>query len=501
MRLSSKHTNPQMIEYKDFTGGLNTTNAIEMIEMNELNHCINFELMGNLLRTVSGTKDIYRTETLHFSDIFYDTINNLLIVGTSDRKIFTIQPNGGDLKELGSLTGTITPDFAVWEDGVLIASGGKLQYFNGNELLTLEKSPDVCNGVFTSHGRVIVYYDDVIKYSAVGDETDWAEDTNVDSSSKWLQVGYKDGGKITNVVNLSADILAFKSNNTAFHIAGQYPDWQQREISRNISSRGLRTALSLTSSAIVLGDSSLQAITVTDDYGEMKATDLAAKVEDDIKAIGKIVKARYIAPLNQIWLLTGDKTFLFLDVEHVAFFKREYNTPAVDACYHGDKVYVLKSDAICYLDNGDNMRDNGEVMHWEMHAKTLVSYNDFLVKRVRVDITPMFQNYADVRFWVGHVQLSELVPKEALQIWHDYTQLYHSKRSLKSVPIADIYSNGDEIYDNDDEIYRNPTYIKSTTYVRQTKRQVDRHKGIKVHGKGHGGRFILNLINFEMVEV
>lgn len=253
MRISSKHTNSQMIEYSDFTGGLNTTNAIEVIEANELNQCINFELMGNLLRTVSGTKDILRVKGIHFRDIFFDTINQLLVLTTHDKKVYTLKTDGTGFTERGKLTGKITPDFAVWESGVLIASGGKLQYFNGSELLTLEKSPDVCNGVFTSHGRVLVYYDDVIKYSAVGDETDWAEDANVDSSSKWLQVGYKDGGKITNVVNLSADILAFKSNNTAFHISGQYPDWQQKEISRNIRSKNWRTAIPLTSSALVLG--------------------------------------------------------------------------------------------------------------------------------------------------------------------------------------------------------------------------------------------------------
>ena len=135
-----------------------------------------------------------------------------------------------------------------------------------------------------------------------------------------------------NVVNLSADILAFKSNNTAFHISGQYPDWQQKEISRNIRSKNWRTAIPLTSSALVLGKNSFQTITTTDDYGEMKATDLAAKVQNDIQALPEDTKVRYIAPLNQVWLLSGLKIFPFLDVEHVAFFKREYNSPALDAC-------------------------------------------------------------------------------------------------------------------------------------------------------------------------
>lgn len=501
MRISSKHTNSQMIEYSDFTGGLNTTNAIEVIEANELNQCINFELMGNLLRTVSGTKDILRVKGIHFRDIFFDTINQLLVLTTHDKKVYTLKTDGTGFTERGKLTGKITPDFAVWESGVLIASGGKLQYFNGSELLTLEKSPDVCNGVFTSHGRVLVYYDDVIKYSAVGDETDWAEDANIDSSSKWLQVGYKDGGKITNVVNLSADILAFKSNNTAFHISGQYPDWQQKEISRNIRSKNWRTAIPLTSSALVLGKNSFQTITTTDDYGEMKATDLAAKVQNDIQALPEDTKVRYIAPLNQVWLLSGLKIFPFLDVEHVAFFKREYNSPALDACYYGETVYVLKDNAVCYLDNSGDMTDDGQSLKWLMYCKTLVSRNNYLVKRGAVDITPLFQTYAYVKYFVGHVEYSELVPPEALQIWHDYTPLYHSKRGIKKKPIVNIYINSDEIYDNDYEIFGNVTFLKSTAYVRQERRQIDRHKAIKTYGKGTGGRFILNRISFELTEV
>lgn len=501
MRLSAKHSNQQTVEYRDFTGGLNTTNAIEMIEMNELNRCVNFELMGNLLRTVSGTKDIYRTDSLHFTDMFFDTINGLLLLCTKDRHVYTLMTDGTQLTDRGTLTGKVTPGFASWEDGVLIASGGKLQYWNGAELVAIEASPDVCNGVFVSHGRVIVYYDDVIHYSAVGDETNWTEDSNDDSSSKWLQVGYKDGGKITAVVNLSADIIAFKSNNTAFHIAGQYPDWAQREISRNISSRSWRTAISLTNSAIVLGENSLQAIATTDDYGEIKATDLGTKVQDNIKALPSGMKLRYVAPLNQIWLISGERRFLFMDVARGAFFMREYNSPAVDVCYRRETVFVLKENAVCYLDNGMDIHDDGEPLRWEMYCKTIVSYNDYLVKRGRIDITPLFQTYAYVNYYVGHVLYSELVPKEALQIWHDYTQIYHSKRGIKGKPIANIYTNGDEIYDNDYEIYGNTTYLKSTAYVRQSKRQLDRHKAIKTYGKGSGGRFILNLISYDVAEV
>lgn len=510
MRLSNKHANVQAVDYMDFTGGLNIAKAIETIEFNELGRCINLELNGNQLQTVSGTAVLLTDETIHFTDCTYDTINSLIVLCgieydenevMTGRYVYTVKTDGTDLTKRGTLTGDITPGFAVWESGVLIASGGKLQYWNGTTLETLTNSPSVCNGVFTSHGRVVVYYGDTVKYSAVGDETNWTEDDNDDSSSKFLQVGYKDGGTIISVVNLAQDILVFKDNNTAYHIAGQFPEWQVREISRNVEDKGYRSTVALTNSALVLGRTALNAITPTDDYGEMRATNLAQKVEPNIKSLQSNIKLRFVAPLNQVWFMSGYRRFLFFDVAHQAFFEREYNVEAVDVCYKGDTVYVLKEHEICYLDNGLDMTDGGDLLHWVMDAKTLVSNNDYLVKRVRVDITPLFQTYADVRFYVGHIQITDLVPKEANQIWHDYTKIYHNRRQIKSQPITQIYINGDEIYDNDFEIYKNDTYIKSMAYVRRDKRQIDRHKAIRVHGKGSGGRFTLDRINCEIVEV
>jgi len=511
MRLSNKHANVQAVDYQDFTGGLNVEKAIETIELNELNRCVNFELNGSQLAAVSGTTALKTDDTIEFTDMFYDRINNLIILcglepddedeTVQHHFVYTIKTDGTSLTKLDELTGNITPCFASWEDGVLIASGGKLQYWNGTTLTTINTSPTHCNGVYVSHGRVIVYYDDILHYSAVGDETNWTEDDNDDSASKWLQVGYKDGGQIVSVISLSQDILAFKSTHSAYHVAGQFPGWQVREISRNVDTKSWRSAISLTNSAIVLGRSMLQALAPTDDYGEMHSTNIAQKIVSYIQALPSEIKLRFVAPLNQVWFMTGNRKFLFLDVTHQSFFMREYNRDTVDVCTKGDTVFVLKKHELCYLDNDPSMLDSNEPLRWEMYGKTLVSNNDYLVKRARADITPLFQTYANVNFFVGHIRLSDLVPKEAQQIYHDYTYIYHSRRPIKSQPINAVYINSDEIYENDYEIYNNETYIKSMAYVRRDRRQIDRHPAIKVYGKGSGGRFILNRINFEIVEV
>ena len=76
-----------------------------------------------------------------------------------------------------------------------------------------------------------------VRYSGVGDETNWVEDTNDDSSAKFLEVGYKDGGKLFGMINLSSDVLLVKDNRRLYRLNGEYPNWSLNEVSRNVEVR------------------------------------------------------------------------------------------------------------------------------------------------------------------------------------------------------------------------------------------------------------------------
>ena len=67
-RISVKHANQQIMEYRDFSGGLNTSAALEFIAPNELGKAVNVELdpSTGLLRTVAGTEDLYLSEHRDF---------------------------------------------------------------------------------------------------------------------------------------------------------------------------------------------------------------------------------------------------------------------------------------------------------------------------------------------------------------------------------------------------------------------------------------------------
>ena len=212
MKLYVKHGEQQTVIAKaDFTGGLNTAAQVDCIAENQLADVLNMEVdvATGKLQTVSGTVDVLESENIFAA--MYDSINNLILLVKQNKQVCFTDFEGNVSQNLGTLTGSLYPKFVEWEDGIIIASGGKLQYFNGAELKTLDSSPFlVLNGknieimnqspvaeeVFVRASRVCFTNGSKIYYSAVGDENKWLDDGNVSQSAKWIEIGYKDGGKI-----------------------------------------------------------------------------------------------------------------------------------------------------------------------------------------------------------------------------------------------------------------------------------------------------------------
>ncbi|MBO6178532.1 MAG: hypothetical protein J6M62_03610 [Selenomonadaceae bacterium] len=526
MRLSTKHSNQQIVEYRDFSGGLNTSNASEMIAHNELARAINVEIdkPTGLIRTVAGTRTLYQKEGAYFTDIAYDKIGDMFVVCDIDKKIYVWKEpdlseaieakwidqkakyllniwKESDLQEIGTLTGNLTPSFCLWEDGLLIASGGALQYFKNGEVHTISETSLVkCNGVFVRGGRVWTYSGDTLYTSAVGDEESWVSDPADASTAQWITIGYKDGGEIVGVVSLSSDVLIVKDNGHVFRLSGEYPDWTVKEVSREVTCRGYRASVGIINNAVILGDSFMQTISTTEDYGDMHATDISAKVKNEIAALPKKVKLRYVAPYNQIWLVDGDRRFLFLELDNNAYFEREYTTALMDVCYKGNKVFALKKDKIQILDS-DSEFDEDDFLKWRWRAKTLVSNNAYVVKRGRADITPIIDHYHECVFVIGKAELHGSFQNLSHCLYEDYSPLYYNKRELFTPPINAEYLSSDELFLNSEYLFENETKLFSLNQFRTDDRFIERLRSVKVESYGQGGQLIFNGINFEIAEV
>lgn len=493
MKLSNRHSNVQTVAFSDFSGGLNTSLVPELIAQNELSKAVNVELYKGQLRVISGTMPICLAEGLTLTDLIYDAIGCALLVASQKNRIL-YRVDHGKLTSIGELNldGSHIA-YTAWEDGVMLACGGQLQYYHGGVLETIESSPAHCRGVFVKDGRVWTFFNDELHCSGIGDEHNWTTDSNNEASAQWLQIGYKDGGKIVGVTTLSADTIVFKDNLYAYHLTNTFPAWKVSEIGRQIECKCYHACVALASSTVVLGRDMVQVINVTDEYGDMRATNISDKVYKQVSEIAPDVKVRYLPSMGQVWFIDGKQPFLFLDVAAAAYFYRAYHAPVVDAVEADGHIYLLKPHGL-YMVDAKTSKDEDKYLPWRFTLKTLVSDNSYLIKRVRVDTTPFLENDTEETYMVGNVKLHGGHPSSAYALYHNDRYIYHNETEIYQVKYYPLYGGKAEF---DEEDYGRA----GTEMYRAEKRCVDRQRAIVTRAKGEGGITIFNSISFDVAEV
>lgn len=497
MQLGVKHQNQQTIVRADFSGGLNTSANVDGIAENQLSVAVNVEVdhATGRLKTVAGTIDILSLENIIAA--MYDDTNKVLLLVTADKTV-----HATDLKTtralLGKLNGNLYPISTSWEDGLLIASGDKLQYFNGKDLLTLD-SPKATS-VYIRAGRVLVTDENNVRYSGVGDETNWAEDTNDDSSSKFVEAGYKDGGKLIGMVNLSQDILLIKNNRRLYRLNGEYPNWSINEVSRNVEVSGRMSYCAVADSVFILGRNEVQNIQTTADYGDVKPQNVATLITSEIQQLPADTKLRYVPPLSQLWAI-NEREVLMFDLVTNSWYKREFNSPVIDVISVGDEVLIIKPDRVSRLDES-TFYDSRAPLHWKWQGQRLVSQHDYLLKRTQVSIIPLSSLLYSGQIRVGAVILGLPIPDRNLKIFQNLSRIYknHTKICLEGRRRF-VYAKGDYVWENFDPIYGNPKPIFSKpTFIRES-RNVFRNKFLDIGGRGSMGGIIFSTIILDLAEV
>lgn len=498
--LSSRHANQQTVQLYDFSGGLNTTSSVDGISANQLSECVNMEIDSatNRLRTVAGTTDVYKPGKRIYAAA-HDGINHKMIYIDMDKTVYATDFSSST--SLGKLSGALYPITASWEDGLLIASGGHLQYYDGKELQTIEASPDACTGVYIRAGRVLVTAGNEIRYSAVGDETNWTEDTNDASSSKFIEAGYKDGGQFLSMANLSSDILVFKDNRRAYRLSGEYPNWSVQEISRNVECCGRRSVAAMAATVFAVGSSEVQALTTTQDYGDVKPQNIGTLVTRELQSLPEDVAIRYVPPLSQLWCLGTAGKVLVYDVNHGAWFARQFNAEVIDVLSVGEMVYIIEPDRICKLDD-TSFYDAGKPLRWRFVAKRLVSHNEYLLKRVQVSVLPRTSNLYSGQVSVGAIIIGLPVPMIALKVYHNRQLIYRNRTKIRQAGRTQgVYARGEMIFGNSELIYGSKRKIFSARDITKESRNVYRNKSLDIRGSGNMSGFALSSITLDIVEV
>ena len=592
MRLSSEHSGQQVVTRADFSGGLNTSVAIEMIADNELSDCLNMDVdqSTKLLKTASGTKTLFKPSfTIKY--VIYDKINSTWLFVDTDMKVYN-----GDLTtvsgQIGTLNGALAPKYTEWESGVLIASGGLLQYYDGTTFREINPTFDhdkaywteftatawaastayavgnvvtnagtyyrcmtahtsdttfsptnwqaltskgawaqatayvkndfvtnsgksyycstahtsatkvtTCDDVYIRAGRVLVSYDDIIKYSGVGDEENWTEDSNDASTSKFIEAGYKDGGKIIAMTSLSDSVIVIKDNNRVYKISGEYPNWSVSEISRNADCRSRLSCCAVVDNTVMLGRGRLQIIQTTDQYGDMKIINTGEKVTKELASLPEDARLIFVPPLNQVWLIGTDGFVLVYDLTFGSFYKRLFNSPVLDVISINEDVYVVKADRISVL-SAYHFADDDKGLKWWFNARRMFGHDELLLKRVQLSITPEFENFCDGKVWVGGFATNLPVPWYLMLVYKNRSSIHHNRVKLKSShSTKSVYASGELVYENPKLIYSNRTKLWTVRDITSDHRCVFRDKKIDIRGYGANGAFVLNSINMDIVEV
>ena len=419
MRLGAKHRNVAVISYVDFTGGVNFTKPPEALAPNECASLINFEFdpTSGVLKQRDGLEKI-----LNFADInsIYEFQGKLLI--TAAGKLYSYDEIDG-LVELGDLTGNLDPVYAHWADSFLIASGGKLQKYDGTQLTTIINSPDAIS-VVVQYGRVVVVSgDDYVYFSGVGDETNW-NFTGTDADALQLEIGYKDGGDVVALGILSKDLVVFKSNRRIYRIVGGYPDWFVYNVSTDAGLINLRAFVELARNIVFVDSVGVRSLDTVVEYGDLKVYDVGSKVNAYIVSNMKpdLVRVWHLPSKGQLWVKMQDDEFVYVyhyNQNAWTSFSFPFEVKAVYGT--SQQVYVALEDGLYSL--SANANDNGrDIQSIAILARRTPGYN-YLVKRIIAILSSTAE--VSLNISVGKFSRNYTVSPTGQKVYEDDDILYN----------------------------------------------------------------------------
>lgn len=303
-------------------------------------------------------------------------------------------------------------------------------------------APSICNGVFIKNGRVYVWHEYTLQCSSVGDVLDWNDSSDIDSSSKSIDIGYKEGEKeqayIAGACALSSDIVIIKNDGKVYRLAGNYPDWELKEVARNITCLNPECYVAVQDNVFITGREGIFALQTTTDYGDVQPTNIANGIVS-LLGILSIEKSymRFIPQLNQIWIAGQDNRFICYDLTFKAFFQRRFNSSVNDVCYYKSYCLLARNHKITELMEGiyhDEMYSSDESeMEWYVEGKWHTSLYNFLLKRIRIGYVPLIDTFTTAELITAKDKIHIDLPGARITstlIYDDDTRIATDNRQL-----------------------------------------------------------------------
>lgn len=427
----------------NLTGGMNVSVPENMITENEATLIENYMFEQGILRTRDGYSEPLIDIGEPIDKIWYDlSTGGFLLAG----KNYTTSSKGANIyyayineqpASLGSLTGSERPMCCRFGNKVIIASGGKLQYYDyENPLITVDGS-FLSDNLWVQDSRLGTSKrgDDNFHYSSTGDctsEEAWKEDANIISQAQWYQIGACDGGDIVTVLPLAGDLIVFKNNNRGYRISGTVPELSSDSILSDTHAEDDREAFALMGSTIVFAtDLGVRSLQTTTTYGNFDTAEPTYKINRLLQKNYNDPKVWNMLTHKQLWIRPNQidkKTFYIYQYDTGAAYKYVFHDGINDIVETSDGI-MLATDAGLRRMNSEYTTDGGAPINSRIESKMFITPNKI--------ITRYFDLYVEGRDGDTdgkiHIQIANRGFDYSLQTKRRIKHFYNSLRAFQIV--------------------------------------------------------------------
>lgn len=383
--------------FSDFSGGMNTAQPPEQIADNEAELIMNYEYDYNRLRTRGGTSAPLVSVDDSIKSFYYDAATEAyLLFGAGTDKVkgnIYLAYIGEPATLVGQLTGSERPVCCKFDGCIYIASGDKLQYFDYEQLFTVESSK-LCDNVFERFGRLVTTHrgDDNLYYSATGDAKSkdaWTDVSNDDSSSKWLEVGYKDDGDIITCKPMANDLLVFKTNGRIYSVSGEYPAWNVSQVGEKSYAEDIQKSIEIVGDSVAfITRNGIRSVDTVQTYGNFTMNEIGYKFNKSLTANISNPMCWNVVSKRQLIIRpsSSNKKLLFIyQYNMMAGYELEFPFDIEDMAETSNGIIILSGNAL-YRWSFEYSTDNGQPIKTKLVTRRLTTAVAFYTRKYDIQI-------------------------------------------------------------------------------------------------------------------
>jgi hypothetical protein len=386
---ATKHPNQFIIGMNNIMGGLCLIANPESIPEGTLAQFDNWEY-GTLLnqpQVCPGVVSQYDM-TNDAETLFYDEVHDIWYCSTGTSLYST---NLITKTLLGTLTGAYRPIYSLYDDVVLVASGGQIQKItSGTTLATVAGSP-LSHWVAHNNGRVEAFNinSDVKNYSAIGDYNGWMNNPADISSAQFVNIGYKDAGKIACTIKLSTDSIVIKTNGSVYRIQNEndFTNIAVVPAAQKAGAFNHYSGLALLNKAYFVGPEGFNSFGTVQAYGSVSVDEPSPGYMINgwyVVNVPENARVWHVPCRKQVWCKTSNQNeILIYHYGLNAWSRRQFRHTINDVVVKGNDVYIAYGTKVAKLDDGVST-DDGEIYISTLVTKRYIpTSKKYIMKRVK----------------------------------------------------------------------------------------------------------------------